>query len=91
MASPGAPRQSLTPREAEVFEWMILGKRDSEIARIIDASPRTAEKHVASILAKFGVETRGAAVSIYYEAIIAGLKKENADLKQELRRGKRRG
>lgn len=48
----------LTPREAEVLHWIIQGKRDSEIAEILRASPRTIQKHVQSILLKFRVETR---------------------------------
>ncbi|RYD82478.1 MAG: hypothetical protein EOP84_09330 [Verrucomicrobiaceae bacterium] len=48
----------LTPREAEVLHWIIQGKRDSEIAEILRASPRTIQKHVQNILLKLRVETR---------------------------------
>lgn len=51
----------LTHREAEVLVWIIQGKRDAEIARLLEAATRTVNKHVEHILEKFGVETRVAA------------------------------
>ena len=87
--SGAAPTPRLTVREEEVLQWMAQGKRDAEIARIMNASPRTTEKHVASVLAKFSAETRGAAVSVYYERIIAELKNQIAQLGAELRRARK--
>ncbi|MCW1913202.1 helix-turn-helix transcriptional regulator [Luteolibacter sp. GHJ8] len=52
----------LTAREAEVFRWMVEGKRNGEIAIILGCSPRTVDKHVQNILRKTGTETRTAAV-----------------------------
>jgi hypothetical protein len=43
---------------------MIQGKRDSEIAQILSASPRTIHHHVRNILRKLNTETRTAA-SLY--------------------------
>lgn len=54
-------RHGLTPREAEVLRWLMLGKTNPEIAVILGLSPLTVKTHVAHILAKFGVETRTAA------------------------------
>jgi DNA-binding CsgD family transcriptional regulator len=51
----------LTGQESHVMHWLIQGKRDCEIAQILDSKPRTVEKHVQHILLKFGVETRTAA------------------------------
>jgi DNA-binding CsgD family transcriptional regulator len=51
----------LTPAEQEVFHWICQGKRNKEIAVILGRSHRTVEKHVQSILAKTGAETRTAA------------------------------
>lgn len=51
----------LSKREAEVLHWVIQGKRDAEIAAILSFSPRTAQKHVQTVLSKLGVETRTAA------------------------------
>lgn len=50
-----------TPRESEVLHWIMLGKRDSEIAQIVGCKLRTVQKHVTRILAKLSVETRTAA------------------------------
>jgi DNA-binding CsgD family transcriptional regulator len=55
------PIERLTPREREILHWVTQGKRDSEIAIIVGASPRTVQKHVQRILSKLGVETRTAA------------------------------
>lgn len=51
-----------TLREREVFHWMLEGKRNKEIAIILDCSPSTIKKHVASILRKTGAETRAGAL-----------------------------
>ncbi len=41
---------------------MAEGKRNAEIATILDLSPRTVEKHVQDILAAFHVENRATAI-----------------------------
>jgi DNA-binding CsgD family transcriptional regulator len=65
-------RNGFTPREAEVLEWLIEGKRNNEIAVILNASPRTIAKHVEHIFAKLGVETRTAAAARAMEILRAG-------------------
>jgi DNA-binding CsgD family transcriptional regulator len=57
----------LTPRETEVLCWVAQGKRNREIGTILNASSRTIQKHVQSILDKLGVETRGAAAAWWFE------------------------
>lgn len=57
----GAALEGLTKTEYVVLLWLSEGKRNAEIATILDRSSRTVEKNVAKILAKLGVETRGAA------------------------------
>ncbi|MBI4886315.1 MAG: helix-turn-helix transcriptional regulator [Acidobacteria bacterium] len=52
----------LTGREAEVLAWLVEGKTNAEIARILGARPRTVEKHCERIFQKLGVENRTAAV-----------------------------
>lgn len=64
----------LSRREAEVLHWVIQGKRDAEIAVILDLSPRTAQKHVQSVLAKLGVETRTAAAAEALQRIRGGMR-----------------
>jgi len=56
------PGAYLTRRENEVLRWMVEGKRNAEIARILSISPRTVEKHVAEILAVLKVENRATAI-----------------------------
>ena len=60
----------LTSRELEVLRWVAQGKRNREIAAIMNISPRTIQKHVQSILVKLCVETRGAAAAIWFEEMI---------------------
>lgn len=56
-------RLGLTERESEVLWWIIEGKRNHEIARILGISPRTIHRHVSSILGKLRVENRAAAIA----------------------------
>jgi DNA-binding CsgD family transcriptional regulator len=53
----------LTPRETEVARWVSEGKTNPEIAIILQARPRTIEKHMEKILEKLGVENRTAAAT----------------------------
>lgn len=62
------PLMSLTTREAEVLGWIAEGKRDGEIAEILEASVRTIHKHAQRIYKKLGVETRTAAAILAREA-----------------------
>jgi len=52
----------LTERECEVMRWIFEGKRDREIAIILDLSHRTISNHAHRIFEKLNVETRTAAV-----------------------------
>lgn len=53
---------NLTPREAEVMHWVIMGKTNRDIAEILQLSPRTVNKHLEHVFEKLFVETRTAAV-----------------------------
>jgi DNA-binding CsgD family transcriptional regulator len=57
----------LTKREAEVLLWISQGKRNNEIAVILQTSKRTVDKHVERILCKLGVETRTAAATVAFD------------------------
>ena len=59
----------LTRRESEVLIWVAQGKSNEEIARILDLSQRTVEKHLERIYQKLGVENRTAASLRAREAI----------------------
>ena len=63
LALPDLDRDSLTRRECETLPHLLHGKSNSEIASILGISPRTAEKHVASILDKSGAENRKTLIS----------------------------
>jgi DNA-binding NarL/FixJ family response regulator len=52
------PVGQLTPREAEVLQLMATGLENSEIARSLVISERTARNHVASILEKLQMRNR---------------------------------
>jgi DNA-binding CsgD family transcriptional regulator len=53
----------LTPREQEVVRLIATGKTDAEIADALFVSRRTVNAHVANILGKLGVSSRGDAVA----------------------------
>jgi CheY-like chemotaxis protein/DNA-binding CsgD family transcriptional regulator len=54
----------LTKRESEVLYWAVKGKTNRDIGDILEASPRTINKHLEHVFAKLGVETRTAAASM---------------------------
>ena len=60
-------RSSLTKREREVVEWIVAGKRNDEIGKILKCSPRTVQKHVQHILEKLHLETRTGVCIWWYE------------------------
>ncbi|MEO6032534.1 MAG: helix-turn-helix transcriptional regulator, partial [Burkholderiaceae bacterium] len=53
----------LTEREHEVLERMARGDSNKLIARAFELSPHTVKRHVANILGKLGVQTRGQAAA----------------------------
>jgi LuxR family maltose regulon positive regulatory protein len=59
--------QGLTPREAEVLESIAAGDSNKLIARAFDLSPHTVKRHVANILDKLGVASRGQAAAWWRE------------------------
>ncbi|MDQ8205183.1 helix-turn-helix transcriptional regulator [Pelagicoccus sp. SDUM812003] len=64
---PGAEQlDRLTRREKQVLFWIVEGKTNGDIGRILEISPRTVEKHCESIFRKLGIENR-------YSAIVCAL------------------
>jgi len=63
---------SLTKRELEVVEWVVAGKRNREIGKILACSPRTVQKHVQHILYKLNLETRTNICIWWYESQLNG-------------------
>ncbi len=60
--APGAPAESLTPREIEVLRLLAEGLPNKAIARRLAISEHTVKVHVNAILGKLGVESRTEAV-----------------------------
>lgn len=52
------PRLCLTVREKECLKWLVVGKTNCEIARMLTCSERTVKYHVQNICRKFGVTNR---------------------------------
>jgi len=57
------PRSQLSPRELDVLRLVVSGKRNKEIAGLLDISEGTVKVHVSSILMKLGVLDRTEAVA----------------------------
>lgn len=56
------PLPNLTTRKNEILKWMVEGKRNEEIALILNLSKRTVEGHVHEILQALHVENRATAI-----------------------------
>jgi DNA-binding NarL/FixJ family response regulator len=49
------PMNSLSPREAEVFSYLVNGLRAKDIAEVLDISPKTVDTYRASLMRKLNV------------------------------------
>jgi DNA-binding NarL/FixJ family response regulator len=63
-AAAGGPLSRLTPREREVVELLATGASNRAIAGALVISEKTVSVHVSNVLAKLGVENRGAAAAL---------------------------
>ena len=50
---------TLSEREAEIAQWVKLGKSNGEIASLLRVSENTVKHHLTSIFDKLRVQTRG--------------------------------
>ncbi|MEO8309715.1 MAG: LuxR C-terminal-related transcriptional regulator [Caldimonas sp.] len=66
-ASVLAAAEALSPREIEVLRLIAAGDSNKVIARAYDLSPHTVKRHVANILDKLGVQSRGQAAAWFNE------------------------
>ena len=57
-AGSSAPLRMLSPREIDVLRLLVARHSDREIGAALQVSPRTVQTHVASLFAKFGVDSR---------------------------------
>ncbi|MFJ2577524.1 LuxR C-terminal-related transcriptional regulator [Kitasatospora aureofaciens] len=62
------PLDGLQPREREVLDQLAHGRRNREIAQALHISESTVKFHVANILAKLGVASRGEAAALAHRA-----------------------
>jgi DNA-binding CsgD family transcriptional regulator len=62
----------VSPREKEVFEYMLKGYRNKEIAEKLFISERTVKKHMASILEKTECERRRDVIKLVRESQKSG-------------------
>ena len=62
-----ADTAGLSEREAEVLARIAAGDSNKLIARAFELSPHTVKRHVANILGKLGVDTRGQAAARWRE------------------------
>lgn len=54
---------NLTVREAEIMYWVMEGKKNPEIATIIDRAVHTVNRHLEHIFCKLGVQNRQQAIA----------------------------
>jgi LuxR family maltose regulon positive regulatory protein len=59
----GIAQLRLSPREAEVLDLIAAGASNKHIARTLELSPHTVKRHVANILDKLGLTSRGQAAA----------------------------
>lgn len=64
----GHTLSGLGPREVEVLEHLVAGRRNRVIAERLQVSESTVKFHVASVLRKLDVATRGEAAAVAAEA-----------------------
>jgi LuxR family maltose regulon positive regulatory protein len=67
--TPAAAAAGLTSREAEVLELIAAGDSNKLIARALDISPHTVKRHVANVLEKLGLQSRGQAAAWHRQAL----------------------
>ena len=67
MPRSGPRTTGLTPRELEVVRLVAAGRRNRDIASILEISEHTVARHVQNILGKLHLPSRTAATAFAYE------------------------
>ncbi len=65
--STGGRGEELSPHGMEVFQLLVQGKQNKEIAAELSIFERTVKFHISSILAKLGAGNRTEAVTIAFQ------------------------
>jgi DNA-binding CsgD family transcriptional regulator len=60
----GSVKVALSPREVECLRWVLDGKSDTDISKIIGISHTTVHFHVERVKKKLGVRTRAQAAAV---------------------------
>lgn len=58
-----AASEPLTPRQAQVLQWVLEGKANKEIAELAHLSEGTVKNHVSTLLLLFGMRSRAQLIS----------------------------
>ena len=53
--TPASPNASLSPREMEVFSYLVNGLRAKDIAELLEISPKTVDTYRASLMRKLDI------------------------------------
>jgi len=61
---------ALTKRERDILRLVVEGRTDKAIAEQLQISHRTASRHVARVLAKLGVASRGEAAAVCRKGLV---------------------
>ena len=71
LASPAALVETLTPREKEVLQLLVLGLNNKQIAEALHVNWRTVQAHLSNIYAKLGANNRthAAMLAIAHEIV----------------------
>lgn len=62
----------LSNAEREVFDWLVVGKSNWEIAQILGKSVWTVKNQIKMIYSKLGVNNRASAIHCFFQSATTG-------------------
>jgi DNA-binding NarL/FixJ family response regulator len=68
-----APASGLSPRQRQIFELIMQGRSNKEIARALQLAEGTVKVHVAALFTKLGVKRRAALACAAWADDLSGL------------------